>query len=48
MTNTTEDFCSEQQTYLLLLPKFGTNLLIQPIFIPYSFALLKQNFDNIF
>ena len=28
--------------YLLLLPKFGTNLLTPPAFIPYLFAVLLQ------
>ena len=30
------------RTNLLLLPKFGTNLLIIPIFKPYSFEILLQ------
>ena len=40
MTKTTE--------YLLLLSKFGTNALTPPVVIPYSFEILKQQFDNIF
>ena len=46
MTNTTENLCNEE--HLLLLPKFGINLLKPPIFMQYSFSILLQLFDNIF
>ena len=46
MTNTTEDFVVND--IFTLLPKFGTNLLTLPIFVPYSSAILEKYFHNIF